>query len=199
MKKIIGFIVLCALVIAGYAAAGPFLTIYQIKSAIERQDEEKLARLVDFPALRASLKGQLAALAAKEAAAGSKDSPLASLAAGFSARLAEGLVDSLVTPAGITSLIGGLRPETAPGNRQGPGPSPDAPKPPPGMDPGGARPPEEPTGPQPELFPNARYTYDGLSRFSVWVKEDRCREIRFVLIRGGLSWRLEQIVLPAGF
>jgi hypothetical protein len=191
MKKIVIIAAFCAVVVAGYIAAGPFITIHQIKSAIERQDQEQLARLVDFPALRANLKEQLAALVVKEAASGRKNDLFASLAAGFSARLAEGLVEAVVTPAGVASLIGGLMPEAAP--------SPNLPKPSPGSDPGVSGPPKEPAGQKLDPFPNARYTCDGLSRFSVWVKEDRGREIRFVLVRDGLAWRLKQIVIPAGF
>ena len=199
MKKIVILIAVCAVAIAGYAAAGPFWTIHRIKSAIESQDPEKLARLVDFPALRSSLKEQLTARVAKEAASGSRAVPFAGLAAGFSARLAEGLVDSVVTPAGITVLIGSLLRQTGAEGRPEPGPSRGVAKPLPGPDPGEAKAPEGSVAPELELFSNARYAYDGLSRFSVWVKEDRDLEIRFVLIREGLSWKLAEVILPAGF
>ena len=45
-------------------------------------------------------------------------------------------------------------------------------------------------------FQHARYRYDSLSRFSVWVPSDNGQETRFVLQRDGLSWKLVNVILP---
>lgn len=206
-KRIIGVGLLIVFAVVCYAVAGPFLTLYQIASAVERQDSDKLARYIDFPALRASLKEQLGAHVAKEAASRMKDSPFAALAAGLATNLADGLVDSIVTPGGVASLMGGIIPELVRDAQKSLPQTPAIPK-----DPAAAQ--EGPKGgslradqshPQggaawwmPDPLKNARFTYDSPSRFSVWVREDRDREIRFVLIRGGLSWKLGRIVLPLG-
>jgi len=206
MKRIIGVAVLIVFAVVGYAAAGPFITLYQIASAVERQDSDKLARYVDFPSLRASLKEQLGALVAKEANARMKDSPFAALAAGLATNLADGLVDSVVTPGGVASLMGGIMPEPVRDAQKTLPQTPATPKNP-GSVPEGSKDgslrddqglPQGSAGWVPEPFKNARFTYDSLSRFSVWVRDDRDREIRFVLIRGGLSWKLGRIVLPLG-
>jgi hypothetical protein len=43
---------------------------------------------------------------------------------------------------------------------------------------------------------NARYSYDSLRQFSVWLPDDKGQETRFVLQRDGVSWRLVNLVLP---
>ena len=45
-------------------------------------------------------------------------------------------------------------------------------------------------------FDNARYVFDNLNSFSIWVKSELGGEIRFVLIRDSLTWKLSNIVLP---
>ena len=39
-----------------YTAAGPFITLYQIRSALDNRDAGKLSQYVDFPVLRENLK-----------------------------------------------------------------------------------------------------------------------------------------------
>lgn len=46
------------------------------------------------------------------------------------------------------------------------------------------------------LFKDARYSYDSPDRFSVWVGNDKGVEIRYVLVRTGISWKLGNIVIP---
>ena len=47
------------LLLCGYVAVGPYLTVRAIRIAVKEQDAAALSRQVDFPALRASLKAQL--------------------------------------------------------------------------------------------------------------------------------------------
>ena len=58
MKKWLTLIVVVLLVVAGWIAAGPYLTINAIRSAVQEQDAAKLSQHIDFPALRTSLKQQ---------------------------------------------------------------------------------------------------------------------------------------------
>lgn len=173
MKKvIIGLVILIVLIIA-YVAAGPFITIHGIKSGIESQDTEKLSECIDFPTLRSNLKEQLNAAMMKSAAIDLKDNPFGVLAAAFATKVVEGLVESFLTPSGMANLMEGKKPEQNQldsDNKQG----------------------EQKW----ELFKNSRYTYDSLSKFSIWVKGDNSDEIRFVLTRSGVSWRLSNIVIP---
>lgn len=56
--------------------------------------------------------------------------------------------------------------------------------------------PQESSGQKLEPFKNAHYTYDSPSKFTVWVRDDKGAEIRFVLLREGLSWKLRNIIVP---
>jgi len=174
MKKIIGFVVLFAIAIAGYAAAGPFITLHQIKSGVEKQDSEKLSEHIDFATLRTNLKEQLNALVMKQATSELKDNPFAALAMGFASKLVEGMVDSFVTPSGLANLMEGKKPQRGQESEQPAGSSTQ----------------------KREPFKDARYTYDSSSKFSVWVKDENGEEIRFVLARDGLSWKLSNIIVP---
>ena len=62
MRK--SFWIIAPLLIAGmgYVAAGPLITISQIKSGIEEQDSEKLSDNIDFPVLRQNMKDQFNAV-----------------------------------------------------------------------------------------------------------------------------------------
>ena len=46
------------------------------------------------------------------------------------------------------------------------------------------------------LFKNARFSYDSMSKFSIWVPNDKGEEARFVLKREGFSWKLVNLVIP---
>lgn len=45
------------------------------------------------------------------------------------------------------------------------------------------------------LFKNARTSYDSLSSFSIWVPNDEGNEVRFVLNREGIKWKLVNIFI----
>ena len=65
MKRIGSIVVLFVIIIVGYVTAGPFITIYQIKSGVEDQDSDKLSEHIDFTTLRTNLKEQLNVLVVK--------------------------------------------------------------------------------------------------------------------------------------
>jgi hypothetical protein len=174
MNKTVVFIGSVIVALVGYAAVGPLITIHQIKSAIEQQDSEKLSEYIDFPTLRTNLKEQLNSEVMKQAAAELKDNPLMALGLAFTPKLVESVVDSFVTRSGLSNLMAGEKPQQSEGEEQAQGSG------------GGQR---------WEPFENSRYTYDSSSKFSVWVKDDKGEEIRFVLTRDGLSWKLSNIII----
>jgi hypothetical protein len=61
MKKWIALALVLAslLALGAYVAAGPFLAMNGIRTALAEQDAAKLSRHIDFPALRVSLKAQV--------------------------------------------------------------------------------------------------------------------------------------------
>ena len=158
-----------------YVAAGPFITLHGMKSAIKARDPEKLSEYIDFPVLRTNLKEQANAVVIKEATAKMSDSPFGLLGMGLAAKLAEGIVESAVTPSGLANLMQGGSPV---GQRNVAA-----------TESGNALATTEPLS-------NARYTYDSSEKFSAWVKKDSGDEIRFVLSRNWFSWKLTNIIVP---
>jgi hypothetical protein len=177
MKKTAVLVGALILAMIGYAAVGPLITIRQLKSGLEQQDSEKLSEYIDFPTLRTNLKEQINSELIKHAATGLEDKPFLAMGLAFTPKLVETIVDSLVTPSGMSNLMAGKKPQ----QREKKQPT------------QGSRGEE-----RRELFKNSRYSYDSPSKFSVWVKNDSGEEIRFVLTRDGLSWRLSNIAI-AGF
>lgn len=178
MKKAIALIALLAVAIVGYVAAGPYITLHQIKSAVQQQNSEKLSENIDFPTLRQNLKEQLNAVIMKETVSQMKDNPVAALALGFASKLVDGMVDSFVSPSGLANLMEGKKPQQkAPTETSESTPS-------------------QSTDEKREPFKDARYTYDSTSKFSVWVKANEGEETRFVLTRDGLKWKLSNNVIP---
>jgi len=171
MKKSYWIIALLLAVVIGYVAASPLITISQIKSGIEDQDSEQLSENIDFPVLRQNLKEQLNAHLVKEATSDLENNPFGALALGFASKLVDGMVDSFITPSGLANLMEGKKPT----NKS----SSDLTEP------------EER-----KLFKDGRYSYDSTSRFSVWVPTDNGEELRFVIRRKGIEWKLSNIVLP---
>ncbi|OPY90531.1 MAG: hypothetical protein A4E72_00599 [Syntrophus sp. PtaU1.Bin208] len=175
MKKIAGFVLLVVIAVGLYAAAGPYITLYSIKNGVEKSDPEKISRNVDFPVLRANLKEQLNSRIVSGKALTSEDNPVARAAKRLVSKMADGMVDALVTPAGLTKLVEG--------ERRKQDPNPDT----------ASRSGEEKS----RFLQNTSCRYESLSEFSVRTKDDKNREIRFILTRKGLSWKLSNIILPA--
>lgn len=197
-KTIVGIAILTSAII-GYVAVGPFITLHQIKSALETRDQERLSENIDFPTLRQNLKEQFSAMVMKEAVPDMRDNPFGGLALALAPMLINGMIDSLVTPSGLASLMEGKTPHeyTMQGRessrieplneerelskrtlRNGPPPL------------------SEPVNGKRDPFKEARYTYDSISKFSVWLKGDSDQRVRLVLTRDGLSWKLTNIVIP---
>jgi hypothetical protein len=176
LKRIasLGLLALTLLVVVG--VAGPYLTLYQLRTAIKEQDPKRLADQVDFPTLRSNLKDQIKVRAAQATPPQWRDNPLSALALGLGSQLADRAVDALITPPGLASLMAGRGPRPA----ALPPADPDAP---------GTKPPTDP-------FRDARTHFDSPSRFSVEAHTVQGDLIHFVLSRNGLKWRLTNILLP---
>lgn len=174
MKNIAWLILLISLGVVGYVSAGPYLTIQQIKAGIQEQDPEKLESNIDFSALRQNFKDQLNAIMAKKTATDMEDNPFGLLVAGIASKFVDGAVDTLVTPAGMASLMEGNKPNPSDYNKHF----------------------DDTKSPKKELFDGARYSFDTLSKCSVYVPTEDGDEIRFVLSRDGINWELVNIQLP---
>ena len=158
-----------------YVVAAPFITVYRMKSAAENHDGEALSDHIEFPSVRQSLKDQMNAMFTKKMVEDEemKDNPFAALGAVFAGVIVDKMVDAYVTPAGITQLMAGEKPQS--GAEQGDGS----------------------TG-STELKPleDASMSYESLDKFVVKIKDADGRVVKFVLRRRGIGWKLTEIIIP---
>lgn len=163
------------LVLAGWLAAGPWLAIRAIDDAIRANDAQALARQVDFPPLRASLKRQLADRVVRAAGPDVQASALGSFGLRMAAGATSLAVDATVNPMGLAALLEGRAVWRQVGNDFAP-PDPDA--------------------ATPRTFEGATCRYESLSRFTATLPDEDGRELVVVLERQGLRWRLVDVRLP---
>jgi Protein of unknown function (DUF2939) len=91
-----------------WIAAAPWLTVHAMRKAAERGDAAALASHVDFPAVRAHFKAQLADAARRRLGAeGDGTGGWRDLGASLLASAATPLIDSLASEAGLTALFTG--------------------------------------------------------------------------------------------
>jgi len=109
MKKIfivIGVLLVLAVAVAGYIASS-FFYVSSLKSAFLAGDSDKLSNLVDFSALRESIKEQLTVLITEQskANADSNQSPFAALTAFVGPAFLNRAVDMYCTPESIAGFV----------------------------------------------------------------------------------------------
>lgn len=97
--------------------ASPYLALDRVKRAADARDAETVSEYVDFPALRSSLKEQVAALLTRRIDIQKSGNPLAILGAMIGAALVGPLVDSYATPDGVAAILNGIPPRGVPGER----------------------------------------------------------------------------------
>jgi hypothetical protein len=158
-----------------YVAVAPYITIYQMKSAAQSRDGEALSEYIEFPSVRQSLKDQMNAMLGKRMAEDEKmkNNPFAVMGAAFAGVMIDKMVDAYVTPAGITQLMAGEKPQ--PRAEQG--------------DSGAGKTERRPLS-------DASMSYESFDKFVVKVNVEDGGESKFVLRRRGIGWKLTDIVIP---
>ena len=177
MNKSIALLLAAVLALGIYVGAGPWITVHAIRDAIEANDSAALSDQVDFPALRASLKRQLADRLVRAAGAELQSSALGAFGISLATGASSMAVDATVNPLGLAALLQGRAVWRQVGN--------DFVPPDPGV------PPQRP-------FHDARYRYESPSRFTATVHDEDGRPLVFILTRQGLHWRLTDIRLANG-
>lgn len=181
MKKWIWIVAAALAALLAYVATGPYRTVDAIREAVKAEDPRALAKQVDFPALRGSLKAQLGDRLVREAGPEAQSSPFGAFGLRIANGLVGGLVDAMVTPVGLAAIMEGRRtwrrvdgfgalpssPSSAPADAESRGP-----------------------------LHGAEYRYESPSRFTATVQDDSGRPIVFVITRDGLRWKLSDIRLP---
>ena len=176
MKKAGWIIGIAVILFIGYVAATPYITVSHIKTAIVEQDSEKLSENVDFPIFRQNLKKQFNTAMMKNVGAELQNNPFAAIAAGFATNVVDGVVDSFITPSGLAMLMEGKKPSLSRSRRN--------------------RASNTDQANRDDVFKDARYSYDSLDRFSIYVPTDTGEEIRFILQRDGFSWKMVDMIVP---
>ena len=108
------FMVICAAAI--WLFFTPHLAVKRLQEAARAGDHQALAQLVDFPAVRTSVKAEVREAVAGEL--GKERNALASFGAALAGMVVEPLVDSFVTPEGIASAVRGERPSLGSGEKR---------------------------------------------------------------------------------
>lgn len=161
-------VVLVLIVLVGVLVTQPYFTMKQIEKAINTRDAVKLAENIDFPSLRSNLKDQLTASIMKTLV--TEDDPFAIFGMALASTLIDGLVEVILTPNGLTALLSGVELESI-----------DQ---------------ADVSNNEINIFEHSRWTFENFSAVSLWVSSDTDEQIRFVLQRQGLKWRLCNIILP---
>ena len=174
-----GIAVLFGLLLVVHVASGPWRTLDAIRTAIEANDARALARQVDFPAVRASLKAQLEDRLARRYGAAANDSLFGQVAIGVAGVAVDGAVEVMVTPLGLGALVQGRRMWTE---------ARDA------IDPPVVAPGQAPTA----ALADPVHRFESASRFTATVRDEDGRPVVLVLTRDGLAWKLSDIRLPRG-
>lgn len=177
MRKWLIPVVLLLAALLAWVAAGPWIAMHAIGKAVREENAAALARHVDFPRLRASLRDQASDRVARSLGIDGQSGWLGALGAGVANQLAGGAIDLMVTPQGLGALIEGRkvwkRATGQPGSATG-----------------------AHAGDRPDPWRNAERRYASPSRFTATVRTEDGQPVVFVLTRSGLRWILSDIRLP---
>ncbi|HEX5725176.1 MAG TPA: DUF2939 domain-containing protein [Longimicrobiaceae bacterium] len=173
--------VLAVFALAAWMYFSPYLALRKLQRAAEAGDTRAMNELVDFPALRESVKQEVRSAVAGGISSEGERNPAAALAGVFAGMLAAPMVDAFVTPTGIAALTRGERPDQA-RERDGEGEG------------------EGPDRPRALEEVDIHRGYEGWNTFVVGYsdKESGKERVSLVLRRDGLAgWKLSGVRLGA--
>ena len=106
MKRTTGIILgLIAVLAIGYAAASPYLAVRAMRDAAMAGDAAGVAEHVNFPAVKDSLKANLAASVMKKAGTSGDGNAMAEAGAMFAMAFMGPMIDAMVSPEGLATLM----------------------------------------------------------------------------------------------
>jgi hypothetical protein len=181
---------LSLLVVAWFYAA-PYITFYQLRQAAKEGDAEALSELVNFPAVKESLKEAFKASLTQAVMKDKQGGMMAVLGLIFGSAIGESMIDVLISPTSIEALTHGKKPDLAKA------------KPSSGMDESGKE------LPLYEDVANAimgkaevNFAYDGVSKFSArWPDKKTGKDAIVLILRreNVFWWRLNAVRMPILF
>lgn len=104
-KKVTIVLGLLVAVVGVFIAVQPILTVNAIQKGLNQQDQAALEQHIDFPQVREGLKNQMSDVLETQLKAKAAENPFAMLGVSFVGKMAETLVDNLVTPKGLVDLL----------------------------------------------------------------------------------------------
>ena len=182
-KIVLGVAALLLLALASFAS--PWWSVWQMRSAAQAGDAEKLAEYVDFPALRESLKAEFFATVTKPMLEDPKmkDNPFAGLGVMIANAMIGPMVDAMISPSGLASMLAGNRPSVTP--------KPTAAESTPAR--------TEKTERAPTTSDRVSQGHDDFSHFSIRAQFDKNppQDMAMIFRRDGpFTWKLASIKLP---
>lgn len=171
------WILALTLIGAGLFGAMPYVTVYQMKVAGERNDPEALSAHINYASVRRSFKQQLSRRMTGEVDGDPefRDHPLAKFGVALANTLSGVMVDAYITPESVRKMMAGQVPAV--------------------MDENPRPPSKEQNETDRTPFDHISLGYESLDRFVVRVEREG-KDIDFVLKRNGLAWNLSEILLP---
>ena len=173
-KKILGSIVALVIAIVGYLYASPYLVLNSIKTAAQNGESEKVSQYIDYPSVRQSFKDQMNAMMLKEVQKQENDG-FAALGAMLASAMVDKMIDAVVTPEGMTLMLQGkdLKQSVSGGEN------------------------ESAEHKQEEHQPDYETSYTSFNDFQVVIKDpNKSKEVKVLMVRDGLSWKINKIVVP---
>lgn len=105
-KKTVAAIGIAAAALAVAAWASPHWTLYRMRAAVDARDAQALARYVDFPRLRESVKVQvMRRIGAGGALSEARSNPFAAFGQAMALAVIDPVVDAAVSPAGVVAML----------------------------------------------------------------------------------------------
>jgi len=168
-------IVLFILTAAGFYSL-PYLTVYQIKKAIDQNDSAKLREYIGFQSVRQDLKEQVKAFVAPGMEILRKSKAIewfgTDLTEGYTDKLMDKIIDNVVTSSGLDELIRGkiILGQISGGEKK----------------------------PEASQALDVSMDYESLSEFITEIKNqgDPSKGVKLILTRQGLDWKVTAIKLP---
>jgi hypothetical protein len=157
-------------------------TLENIKKAAQQNDKDRLRDLIDFDSVKTGLKEDIKAQIVASTTESVKDNPFAALGVALASMVVDPLVDSIVSPAGITRLVEDGRIGPQPGDP--------------------ASPPSSKAAEKPAMGDGMKiqYSYDDFSRYRVRIRQpgmESDQALTLTLRREGLfSWKLTRVSIP---
>ena len=152
----------------------PYIRVFQIKSAVDQNDLDRLSEFVDFPILRQNLHENAKQMMNQTVSNGLKKNVFVWFGMNLASSFTEKMIDTIITPSVIAELMRGsmaslhrssqVKVITSDGEYVLSDP-----------------------------LKNAKLGYKSLSRFSILLTIEGGQHIEFILSRTGIEWKLTHI------